>query len=144
MKFLADGCWLVMDDVRGTGEHEICLHWLLPDLPINSVADNPFEVSFDLEQTPILWSISGSVPGYGGMIRGGKSLTNKLKQFDTRTLGWISPTYGELKPAVSLVYRVKSSLPVRLITLLKVRQHPRRECKSKQEVISRTNLNWIA
>lgn len=144
VKFLADGCWLVMDDVRGTGEHEICLHWLLPDLPINSVADNPFEVSFDLEQTPILWSISGSVPGYGGMIRGGKSLTNTLKQCDTRTLGWISPTYGELKPAVSLVYRVKSSLPVRLITLLKVGQHPRRECISKQEVISRTNPSWIA
>jgi hypothetical protein len=133
VKFLADGCWLVIDEVRGTGEHEIRLHWLLPDLPINRVSDNPFQVSFDLEQAPILWTIFGSVPGNAGLIRGGKSLTDEQQeQSDTRTLGWISPTYGELQPAVSLVYRVKSSLPVRLITLLLVGQHLRLESNAEQ------------
>lgn len=132
VKFLADGCWLVIDDVRGTGEHEICLHWLLPDLPINRVSENPFQVGFDLGQTPILWTIFGSVPGKADLIRGGKSMTDTLEQFDTRTLGWISPTYGELQPAVSLVYRVKLSLPVRLITVLLAGEHLRLESNAKQ------------
>jgi heparinase II/III-like protein len=132
VKFLSDGCWLVIDDARGTGEHEVCLQWLLPDLPINRVSANPFEVSFDFEQTPILWTIFASAPGNASLIRGGKSLAGTLEQNDTRTLGWVSPTYGELKPAVSLVYRVKSSLPVRLITVLLVGPQFRLESNATQ------------
>lgn len=101
-------------------------------MPINRVSDNPFEVSFNFEQTPILWTIVASAPGNASLIRGGKSLAGTLEQNDTRTLGWISPTYGELKPAVSLVYRVKSSLPMRLITVLLVGQHFRLESNGAQ------------
>jgi len=33
-------------------------------------------------------------------------------------LGWESPTYGELCPAISLVYIVQASLPVRIVTAI--------------------------
>jgi hypothetical protein len=33
-------------------------------------------------------------------------------------LGWESPTYGELTPTISLVYRVQALLPVRIVTAI--------------------------
>jgi hypothetical protein len=33
-------------------------------------------------------------------------------------LGWESPTYGELCPAISLLYRVQAPLPVRIVTVI--------------------------
>jgi hypothetical protein len=33
-------------------------------------------------------------------------------------LGWESPTYGELRPAVSLVYQTHARLPVRFVTVV--------------------------
>jgi hypothetical protein len=39
-----------------------------------------------------------------------------MKNAESRILGWESPTYGALKPAVSLVYQIRSRLPIRLVT----------------------------
>jgi hypothetical protein len=37
---------------------------------------------------------------------------------DTRVLGWESPTYGDIRPAISLVYETGSKLPVRFVTAI--------------------------
>ena len=47
--------------------------------------------------------------------------------------------WGSHKPAVSLVHRVKSSLPVRLITVLLVGEHFRVESDATQVIIYRHN-----
>jgi hypothetical protein len=42
----------------------------------------------------------------------------KDRDEDEELLGWESPTYGELRPAISLVYRVRAPLPVRIVTVI--------------------------
>ena len=139
VRFLIEGCWVVIDDVRGAGEHETRLHWLFPDLPISRVSGDPFQVSFVLNETPVSWNVLSSAPGKATLIRAGKSLSNDPQPDDIRTLGWNSPTYGELRPSIALVYRLTSQLPVRLITVLFVGDHFRLESDSLQAIIYRDN-----
>jgi len=37
---------------------------------------------------------------------------------DVHLLGWEAPTYGDLRPAVSLVHHTRSRLPLRLVTVV--------------------------
>ena len=50
------------------------------------------------------------------LLRAGGGLTGSGTEPDAALLGWESPTYGQLCPAISLVYRTRARLPVRLVT----------------------------
>ena len=39
---VTEDAWVIVDDLLGAGEHELRLHWLLPDLPFEVIADSPF------------------------------------------------------------------------------------------------------
>jgi hypothetical protein len=56
---------------------------------------------------------------------------------DTPLLGWESPTYGDLQPAVSLVYATQSRLPVRLVTVVLTHERCRLETQGDEIVILR-------
>jgi hypothetical protein len=129
VRWLADTGWVIVDDVEGSGEHEVRLHWLAADLPFEvpfEVSEVPFQVGFASRQSRVRWNIFASVPGSAAVIRAGKQVEMRLRKSamldmaseDTQLLGWESPTYGELRPAVSLVYQVRSRLPVRFTTVI--------------------------
>jgi hypothetical protein len=113
--------WLILDDLIGTGEHDLRLHWLTPDLPYQ-VRESPFEVEFSHGQSHIHWSFFASAPAQGAIVRAGAVIEESSKfnfeDRDTKLLGWESPTYGDLRPAVSLLYETRSHLPVRFVTLV--------------------------
>jgi hypothetical protein len=108
--------WVIVDDLSGTGEHDARLHWLTPDLPFD-VSTQPFQLTFASERGSIRWSIFGSSAGEGAIIQGGKTVAGE-KFADTELLGWESPAYGELRPAVSLLYEIQARLPLRLVSLV--------------------------
>jgi hypothetical protein len=113
--------WLIVDDLIGSGEHDFRLHWLTPDLPYQ-VRESPFEVVFAHGESHIRWSFFASAPAQAAMVRAG-NVIEKTSNFhiaghDTILLGWHSPTYGDLRPAVSLLYEARSPLPVRFVTLV--------------------------
>lgn len=124
-----EDAWVVVDDLLGTGEHELRLHWLLPDLPWESlpsepspsetVLQAPFCVTFPWEQARLRWNIVASAPGQGTIVRAGKTVAGVAAGQES-LLGWQSPTYGELSPALSLLYRVKARLPLRLLTVVRI------------------------
>lgn len=139
VRWVEEDAWVIVDDLigddlLGTGEHELRLHWLVPDLPFEVVSRSPFSVVFTAELARLRWNVSCSSPGTAAIIRAGKRLTGGQIEDHVRDgtepraedraaddeplLGWESPTYGELRAAISITYRVRATLPARLITVV--------------------------
>ncbi|HUO24160.1 MAG TPA: alginate lyase family protein [Candidatus Aquilonibacter sp.] len=120
VQWLGAAGWIIADDLLGTGDHEVRLHWLASDLPFE-VSYAPFRVTFAScasEPGRIRWFVSGSAPGEPAVVREGKRNSAEFKTADSALLGWDSPTYGELRPAVSLLYSVRAELPMRFVTVV--------------------------
>jgi hypothetical protein len=117
---VTEDAWVIVDDLLGAGEHELRLHWLLPDLPFEVVADSPLWAVLSAEKMRFRWNVFSSSPGSAAIIRGGKIVAGNIecRNREEESLGWESPTYGELCPAISLLYRVQAPLPVRIVTVI--------------------------
>jgi hypothetical protein len=117
VQWLAGVGWIVVDDIEGTGVHQARLHWLMADLPYES-SNSPFQVVFSLGQSRVQCSILSSSQGNAAIIRAGKQVKGNVAAAEAQLLGWQSPTYGDIQPAVSLVYETRSQLPVRFVTVI--------------------------
>lgn len=117
VRWLGGVGWVIVDDLVGAGEHDVRLHWLTADLPFDFSAQ-PFQVAFTSGQGTIRWSIFSGSPGEAGVVREGKITPGAIARRDTELLGWDSPTYGELRPAVSLLFESHARLPVRFVTVV--------------------------
>lgn len=127
---VAEDAWVIVDDLLGAGEHELRLHWLLPDLPFEVLAASPFCAALSGENARFRWNLVASAPGSGAILRAGKKVAGNMvcadmvcadtacADEDAELLGWESPTYGELRPTLSLLYRVQAPLPVRIVTVI--------------------------
>ena len=60
---------------------------------------------------------------------------------EAQLLGWEASTYGELQPAVSLVQRVRSRLPVRFVTVVLTDERCSFELRDSDVVILRDKLH---
>jgi hypothetical protein len=117
---VTEDAWVIVDDLIGAGEHELRLHWLLPDLPFEMIADSSFCAVLSAEKVRFRWNVFSSSPGSAAIIRGGKIVAGNIecRNREEESLGWESLTYGELCPAISLLYRVQAPLPVRIVTVI--------------------------
>jgi hypothetical protein len=140
VQWLNHAGWVVVDDIEGTGRHDVRLHWLVADLPYE-VSDSPFQVVFTSGQSRLRWNIFASVPGSAAVIRAGSQAwmgTGKHSASDVagaQVLGWESPTYGDLQPAVSLIYQTRSLLPVRFVTVILTDERCALEAEDGQLVV---------
>ena len=132
--------WVIVDDILGAGVHDVRLHWLTADLPYE-VSDSPFQVAFTSGESVFCWNIFSSVSGTAAIARAGSQVWSGpgpvAEAESNPLLGWESPTYGDLRPAVSLTYQVKSRLPVRFVTAILTNQQCRIETAESQLVILR-------
>jgi hypothetical protein len=117
---VTEDAWVIVDDLLGTGEHELRLHWLLPDLPFEVISTSSFCAILSSDKARFRWNVFSSSPGSAAIIRAGKHLGPEIGSSDEneKLLGWDSPTYGELCPAISLLYTVRAPLPVRFVTVI--------------------------
>jgi hypothetical protein len=140
VQWLTGAGWVIVDDIEGNGEHDVRLHWLAADLPYE-VSDLPFQVIFRQGQSRVRWNIFASSPGRAAVIRAGNqagtgnSLTPEVAGAHTQLLGWESPTYGDLRPAVSLVYQTRSQVPVRFVTVILTDERCQLESEDGQLVV---------
>lgn len=120
---LAGVGWLIIDELIGSGDHKLRLHWLTPDLPYEFRA-SPFEVAFTYGQSEICWNFFAGTPSEGAVVRAGTlieaSPNFQANDCDTALLGYEAPTYGDLRSAVSLLYQTRCQLPVRFVTLVRM------------------------
>jgi len=125
--------WVVVDDLLGAGEHDLRLHWLAPDWPCEMVSSVPLRVVLSAAQVRFRWHVYSSAPGITSVLRVGEMVAGQSR--DEPLSGWQSPTYGELRAAVSLVYRVQAPLPVRLVTAILVGDTVRVSCGQNQVMV---------
>jgi hypothetical protein len=142
MQWLWGSGWAIIDDLEGAGMHDARLHWLTADLPYE-VSESPFQIALKIEQTKIRWNIFCSSPGKQAIIRAGKQTWPAQSQSKTpdevSLLGWESPTYGDLQPAISLLYRSQSPLPVRFVTVVLTDERNRLASENGQLAILKTD-----
>lgn len=113
--------WIVLDRIGGSGNHLIELHWLLPDVPYESVRDGQ-NVILNTEKGCYGLLASSSADGQVYLICGGKvergaaqSSLSSLSEVDLR--GWRSSSYSVRESALSFVLQIENeSLPVIFVT----------------------------
>ena len=145
VRWLAGSGWVIVDDIEGSGEHDVRLHWLAADLPFEIAGSSFLQVAFKTGDSQIRWNIFSSAPGSPAVIREGKgkkitTVTNtksdEIADAETQLLGWESPTYGDLQPAVSLLYQTRSQLPIRFVTVVLTDERCKIESRGNEIVIS--------
>jgi asparagine synthase (glutamine-hydrolysing) len=153
VRWLSGLGWVIIDDLGGSGEHDLCLHWRTADLPFE-VADSTIEFNMSMvdltlneartneirnNEMRFKWSTFSSAPGSAGIIRAGnyemKVAGPPRNHPAAHLLGWEASTYGDLRPAISLVYQTRSQLPVRFVTVLLTGSESRLEKHNDQIVI---------
>jgi hypothetical protein len=142
VQWLGESGWIIVDDVTGRGEYDVRLHWLVADFPFE-VGESPFQITFKSQQERMCWSIHSSVMASVAMVRAGKQITASPRMnngpksaiANSELLGWEAATYGDLRPAVSLVQQAHSQLPVRFVTVVLTGERCRLEEQSGEVVI---------
>lgn len=123
LRWLPAAGWVIVDDLEGAGEHDLRLHWLAANLPFQISGSSSFQAAFKTTGGRIRWNIFSSAAGNPAMIRAGKkepvtASPDPGADSETSLLGWESPTYGDRRPAISMVYQTRSPLPVRFVTVI--------------------------
>ena len=106
--------WLVVDQLEGEGAPPLRLNWTLPDLAYELTGSQlrlgDHADGFRLHVAPG----AAQVGVYrAGELRQGAAIASAQ---EAPTLGWVSPNYGTLEPAITLLVRLAGNLPLRLET----------------------------
>ncbi len=104
--------WLVVDDLAGAGRHQARCAWTLPDW---EWALSDHELILDGPQGGVKIVLE-AVEAKISLVRGGKRLDGAAPGESLDTLGWYSPTYAEIQPALCLLVKMDSELPLRMVT----------------------------
>ena len=106
--------WLVVDQLEGAGAQPLRLNWTLPDLAYELTG---LQLRLGDHQEGFRLRIGPATAEIGlyraGELRQGAAIASVQ---EASTLGWVSPSYGTLEPAISLLVRLAGSLPLRLET----------------------------
>jgi hypothetical protein len=118
---LAGRGWIVVDDLIGHGRHTASLNWLLPDLPVKSAQGPPFRATVITTEGRVDLVCLSSAPAAGYVVQRGKrqavqqDADSFLSHDELR--GWEASTYGQLDPALSVVFQTSAQMPLRLCSL---------------------------
>jgi hypothetical protein len=106
VSFIESSYWIVEDEISGEGSHRIDLRFQFA----------PMEVEIDEG-----W-VRASRDGRAGLLLRpfpSKPFEASIRKGCREPLeGWVSPHYGQIKPAPAVVFTATAELPVRVVTLL--------------------------
>jgi hypothetical protein len=106
--------WLVVDQLEGAVVQPLRLNWTLPDLAYELTG---LQLRLGDHQEGFRLRIGPEAAKVGlyraGKLRQGTAIASAQ---EASTLGWVSPGYAALEPAITLLVRLAGSLPLRLET----------------------------
>lgn len=105
--FVKPRYWVVVDDLQGAAEHQVELRFQFA----------PVEVTVD----PALWARARGPGGRGLLVRpfAAVPLKGEVHEGELDPIqGWVSPDYGQRRPAPVLIFSTVVRLPLRIVTLL--------------------------
>jgi asparagine synthase (glutamine-hydrolysing) len=107
--FVKDDLWIVADSIRGSGSHQVRLHWL----------GGPFPYEFDSRRGELALETSAGRFTVRVLDEMGQSLSaNVAAGQEEIPRGWLSRSYGEKVPAPSLAAELNSQLPAMVVTVM--------------------------
>src|SRR5437867_5789875 len=105
--FVKQRYWVIVDELDGAAEHCVEIRFQFA----------PMEVTVD----PALWARASGREGRGLLIRpfAPFPLKAEVREGELAPIqGWVSPDYGQRRPAPVLMYSTVTHLPCRIVTLL--------------------------
>ncbi len=117
-------CWLVIDDVLGTGRHDIRLCWQLGDVNYK-LADN--SATLETETGPVNIRILGTAEVLKCEV---------LRGDESKPTGWQSLYYGSRVAAPTLVVSSDTKMPARIVTLISLGDIIKNAALSKENMVS--------
>src|SRR5262249_40229838 len=111
--FVKPGYWMVVDDIDGRAEPAVELRFQFA--PIEGAVG------------PDLWARARVSGGSGLFLRPFAATPLKAEIHEGELLpiqGWVSPDYGQRRPAPVLIYSASARLPVRIMTVLIPTENP--------------------
>lgn len=108
--------WMIVDDLTGRGEHDLRLHWLMPDVPYHLIA--PANASLEFLAGIVHIVLASSAQGRFDCARAGHEAGGNGHPVQDLARGWTSRNYGRKEPARSLVMESHAALPVRFLTVI--------------------------
>ena len=105
--FVKRGFWVMVDDLDGRAEHAIELRFQFGPMPVTV--------------DPDLWARARVAAACGLLIRAWAPVPLKAEvhEGDVAPIqGWISPDYGQRRPAPVVTYSTVTRLPLRIVSLL--------------------------
>ena len=112
----ASDVWVVVDDLAGDTLHTARLHWLAPDLPIESVSPNLVGLRFKAGRL-LLVEVASTETTFD-LVRAGERVAGNCSHEPDAATGWTSRYYGQKDPALSFAIESRSLLPVRFVTVI--------------------------
>ena len=107
--FSKDDLWIVVDQVRGTGTHEVRLHWLCGEFPFQ----------YDQAQARLTLETPRGEFSILTLDNGGQSLAGDVVAGrEEPPRGWVSRYYGEKRPTPSLAIERTAKLPFTFVSVL--------------------------
>ena len=112
-------CWIVVDELTGTGRHHLRLHWLMPDVPFKHDPTRHAMLLHSNQRYRMQWFASSQAAAT--LFRAGVDVTGQtgdrgvVDQKGER--GWRSLYYAVLQPALSFALEMTANLPQRLVTV---------------------------
>jgi hypothetical protein len=100
--------WLIVDDLLGTGPHDLAWCWLLPEATAWELAADGAAARAELPPGPVHLTFAGA-------LAGGTITLRALYGEEPGPFGWTSPRYGERRPALALRRTVRTELPARCV-----------------------------
>jgi hypothetical protein len=105
--FVKPECWIVIDDLIGSGTHAAEWSFQFGPLPVVLVSGGIARA--DLPGRSTCWMLPFASMSFSAALH-----TAEM----TPIRGWVSPDYGRRVPAPMLVYRALAPLPMRLVTVV--------------------------
>lgn len=105
--FVKSRYWLVVDDLTGSGSHQIDVRFQFAPLHLDIDQNGWVRASRDTHRGLLMRAFSSQQ--LAAEVRSGQQ---------TPMEGWISPDYGQIEPAPVVVYSARTQLPLRVVTLL--------------------------
>ena len=105
--FVRPRYFVIVDDLLGSAVHEAELRFQFAPMPLALNAE--------------LWARAGASGRHGLLVRPFADAPLRAEILEGQAApmaGWVSPDYGQRRPAPLLVYRTRARLPLRLLTLL--------------------------
>jgi heparinase II/III-like protein len=138
-----DRLWVIVDDIRGVGNHRLSSHWLFPEARVEERSDRQLHLSHPVGL------YTASFYTFASELSIEASHLEIIEKSVDSTRGWFSPRYLQKERALGVVATDHCRLPARKLTIIALAEDLRVETVTETGLIVsleglRFSADWAA